>query len=193
MWAVWIGLAAIIEAFNLDDLPDLLAITAERLPAVFPIHMVSSGLTLVFLPLTIALRRWPRWHRMSGRLTSLCVVIGAVTALIVAVYSISPMLARVGFFAQGLIWITLLSAGLVMARRRRTSGHRRLMLMMTAVTSGAVLFRLALAGFVFCLPWADYKPFYSAIAWLGWMLPFAVAAWVTRSQVDRAARQFQDL
>jgi hypothetical protein len=177
-----VGWVAIVEAFNPDDLPDLLAIIAERLPALFPIHMVSGGLALVLVPLTIALRRWPRWHRICGWLAGACVIIGGVTALVVAVYSVSPRLARVGFFIQGLSWIVLLSAGFVMIRRRRTGDHRRLMLMMAAVTSAAVLLRLALLGFVSCLPRADYRLFYSLTAWLAWLLPLGAVAWATRSQ-----------
>lgn len=186
-WAVVTAWVAIGEAFQPGYLPELLEAIRARLPTIFPVHMATGGLALLLVPLTLVLRPWPRWHRVFGWLTALSVFIGGFSALIVAVHSGSPLLARIGFFVQGLAWIGFLSAGLVMIRRGRVRHHRRFMLMMAAVTSGAMVFRVLLAGFTSLWPAADYQPFYSLLTWLGWLLPLAAVVGWERLAMRRRA------
>ena len=62
---------ALLSAFANDDFPESLAVKVELLPLLFPLHMISGGLALILLPLAIALRRRPGWHRLAGRIAAL--------------------------------------------------------------------------------------------------------------------------
>lgn len=146
---------------------------AEEMPVVFSAHMVTSAAALLIAPVAVLTRGRPHMHKMLGRLVGAFVVAGGLTALPVAIFSHSPVLARAGFFVQGLVWIGLFAAGIAAIRRGDRLRHVRLMLAMFAVTTGAVWFRLMTgAAILLQLP---FGPVYAAAAWLGWMLPLAIA------------------
>jgi hypothetical protein len=170
--AVPTGLVAVGEGAGGLSLPFNLHLVDQRLPGIFRLHMLASGAALVLIPLVISLRRDRAWHRPLGRLAATAVIAGALTALPVALASHSVAMARAGFFAQGLVWLGLIVAGVVAIRRREVERHARLMLAMAAVASGAIWVRLATAVATSCdLP---FDPIYGAVAWAGWMLPLAV-------------------
>ena len=62
-------------------------------------------------------------------------LLGAVTSIPVALFSHSVLMARLGFLAQGVVWLGLIALGIMKARRRQFSNHARLMLMMAAACS----------------------------------------------------------
>ena len=147
-------------------------VLAERMPVVFKAHMVSSALALLLIPAVIAMRRRPDVHRMLGRVLGAFVVIGGLTALPVAIFSQSPVAARAGFFAQGLVWMALLAFGIMAIRRGNRVRHVQMMLAMAAVTTGAVWFRLMTGSAIyFGLP---FEPIYAFAAWAGWIVPLSI-------------------
>lgn len=73
----------------------------------------------------------------------------------------------------------MFAAGWRAIRARDVPSHTRLMLMMAAVTTGAVWFRL-ITGTALLLH-LPFEAMYAFAAWAGWLMPLAVAwAW-TRS------------
>ena len=66
---------AMVETFAHDDFPEQLAVKVEQLPIIFPIHMLAGALALVLIPLAIAVRRWPRWHRPIAYLAATDVLV----------------------------------------------------------------------------------------------------------------------
>lgn len=145
---------------------------SERVPVIFRLHMVASALALVLLPFTIAFRNTAHLHRPMGRALGIFVVLGGLTALPVAVLSSSGEGARLGFFVQGVVWLALFAKGWQAIRARDRRRHARLMLMMGAVTTGAVWFRLITgSAIIFGLP---FEPMYAFAAWAGWLLPLAI-------------------
>jgi Predicted membrane protein (DUF2306) len=170
--AVPTALVAIAEGATLIPLPFNLFVVDQRLPGIFKLHMLASGAALLLIPLTIAVRRDRSWHKPLGRLTAVMVVFGGLTSLPVAFYSHSVAMARVGFFAQGLVWLTLIALGVAAIKRRQFADHARLMLAMAAVASGALWVRLTTA--VVTLGGLPFDPVYGCVAWLGWMVPLAV-------------------
>jgi hypothetical protein len=163
------ALIAIASGLGLLPLPYPLALVLRRLPQVFPLHMLASGLALILIPIAAAVRHDRRIHRPIGRIAAICVCVGAVTALAVAVASEASLATRAGFFAQGLVWLALLVAAVVAIRRHDRARHARLMLAMAAVASGAVWLRPVLSGAVALeLP---FDTVYSIAAWLCWMIP----------------------
>jgi len=166
------GIVALLEGIGHLPLPFNLFVIDQRLPVIFKFHMLTSGAVLVLTPLVLLVRRDRRWHRPLGRLTGALVVIGALTSFPVALESSSPLVARAGFAAQGLVWLALVALGVRAARARAFKEHATCMLAMSAVASGAIWVRLTTAIVTSCnLP---FDPIYSTAAWLGWIVPMGL-------------------
>jgi uncharacterized membrane protein YozB (DUF420 family) len=180
---------ALSEIFHNDDFPDLLALKLEHLPLIFPLHMASGAISLLLVPLVFLLRRRPSWHRWAGRAASVLVVVGALTAWPVAwMHPVSWMTAA-GFSVQAALWLGFLGAGIRAIRRGRIAAHRRAMLLMMAVTSGAVFFRVWLALWAWLAFGWHFALVYSCDAWLGWLLPLmATWAWLRRERARAVLR-----
>ena len=167
-----VGIIALGSGSGLIALPYEMFVLDQRVPVVFRLHMLSSALALLLLPLVIGFRHRPSVHRKLGRVLGFFVVIGALTALPVAVLSHSTFAARAGFFVQGLVWLALLTAGLMAIRRRDRGTHARFMVAMAAVTTGAVWFRLLTgAAIMLKLP---FEESYVLASWLGWLIPLTI-------------------
>lgn len=170
--AVPTALVAVGEGAGGLALPYNLFVVDVRLPGVFRLHMLASGAALLLIPLVIWLRRESAWHRPLGRVAAVAVLLGALTALPVAVMSDSVAMARAGFFAQGVVWLALIAAGVSAIRRRKVHDHARLMLAMAAVASGAIWVRVATT---IVTSWhLPFDPVYACVAWAGWLVPLAL-------------------
>ncbi len=175
MLAAW---KALHTPLALDDFPEELAIKVELLPLLFPLHMVTGGLALALVPLTFAARRYPRWHRPLGRITAADVLISGLTAFPVALVAPVTRVSALGFSAQAAVWLTLLALGIHNIRRGRVAAHRTCMLLMAATTSGALVFRIALATWAIMGSTRHYEAFYAADAWCAWALPLGLAGFL---------------
>ena len=169
-----------IATFNQDDFPEALAVKMELLPLLFPLHMLSGGLALVLLPLTLMLHARPALHRPAGRLTALTVIVAGVTAFPVAWAEPVTWWSAAGFTAQAAVWLVLLALALWHIRHGRTGDHRRMMLLMTATASGAIFFRVYLALWAIWAQGRNFELFYACDAWLAWLLPLAIGAFLLK-------------
>src|SRR5262249_40595479 len=116
----------------------------------------------------------------AGRLAAAAVVVGGITALLVALASEASAIARAGFFTQGLVWLALLGAAVIAIRSGDRQRHAALMSAMAAVASGAVLLRLVMAASVSAgLPFAVT---YGAASWLCWIMPLGLVAALVRAR-----------
>src|SRR5712671_3125861 len=175
------GLFALASGLGLLPLPYQLFLVLQRTPIAFSLHMVASGLALLLIllliPITVFVRDARRFHRVAGRMTAVCVVIGGATALPVALASEATVAARAGLFMQGLAWVALLVAAIAAIRRGNRALHARIMVAMVCVVSGAIWLRLVTAGAVeFNLP---FDAAYAVGAWACWIVPLAIACVVT--------------
>lgn len=168
-----VGIVALGSAFGVIALPFEMHVLAEQMPIVFRAHMATSAVALLLAPVAIAYRHRAGTHRMLGRVLGGFVVLGGLTALPVAIFSHSSAAARAGFFAQGLVWMTLLAMGVAAIRAGQRSRHRTLMLSMVAVTTGAVWFRVVIGSAIWLqLP---FEPIYAAAAWAAWIIPLTLS------------------
>lgn len=175
IFVTYAGLRAISESWDNDGFPEALAVKLELLPFIFPIHMIAGGLALLLVPLTLALRG-TAWHRVMGRIAAVDIVVAGVTAIPVALEQPVTQVSAAGFATQALVWMGLLGFGLWSIRRRDYARHRAAMLMMAAVTSGALFFRLYLALWKLGGIRGHFSTFYACDAWVAWTLPLAVMA-----------------
>ena len=180
--AGWLAFMTVVRAlsgaFDSRDFPEMLLIKVDALPTIFPIHMASGALALLLVPAAIALSGG-RWHKPVARLAALDVVVAAVTAVPVALESPITRWTAAGFTTQAVLWLALLGAGVYAIRRRDVRTHRVCMLLMAAVTSGAMVFRVYLALWVAFNGYAHFKTVYSCDAFAGWLTPLAgMGAWL---------------
>ena len=184
--AIPTGIVALTQGAGLMPLPFNLQVVVERLPGIFQIHMLASGAALLLIPAAIATRRHRAWHRPLGRIAAVFIIAGALTSFPVAYESTSGLVARLGFAAQGTIWLGLVLAGVRAIRRKDRARHAALMLAMAAVASGAIWVRLTTAlATSYDLPFA---PIYACATWLGWLLPLTIVlavAWPRRPRPVR--------
>ena len=151
--------------WQIDDFPEALYIKTELLPWTFSLHMVTGGLVLLLIPAMIALRHRPRWHRRLGRITVPVVLVAGVTAFPVALVAPVTPLSAYGFTVQGALWLLFLTLGLRQIRRGNIAGHRAMMLLMAATTTGALFFRIYLALYALYGDPRHYQAFYALDAW----------------------------
>jgi hypothetical protein len=177
---------ALSAPWQIDDFPEALYIKTELLPWTFPAHMIAGGLALLLVPAMVLLSRQPRWHRRLAWITVPVVAVAGVTAFPVALVAPVTPLSAWGFAAQGALWLALLVAGIWHIRGKRLAQHRAAMLLLAAVTSGAVFFRIFLALFAIFGHPRDYNAFYAADAWAAWALPLiATAIFLKRTGAKR--------
>jgi Predicted membrane protein (DUF2306) len=170
------ALMAAALGLGLFSLPYELTVVLQRLPVAFPLHMIASGLALILIPIAAFTRHRPNVHRICGKSAAAAVVVGGVTALFVAVGSDASVLARAGFFVQGLVWVGLLASAVAAIRRRQLMQHVRFMAAMAAVASGAIWLRLVMLVAVNAgLP---FEPVYALAAWACWLVPLGLTVTV---------------
>jgi len=171
-----VATTAIGQAFIHDDFSETLEIKLERLPLIFPLHMLAGGLALALVPLAWAARKHPRWHRPLGIVAAADVILAGMTAYPVAwIAPVSPWSAA-GFTAQASVWLGFLGLGIWHIAHGRKAQHRRAMLLMAAAASGAVFFRIWLALWAILAHGRHFILFYACDAWLAWLLPLAATA-----------------
>jgi len=104
------------------------------------------------------------------------VVLAGITAFPVALVAPVTPISAWGFTVQGALWLGLLGAGVWFIRHGQVARHRAAMLLLAAVTSGAMFFRIFLALFAIYGHPRDYQAFYAADAWAAWGLPLIAMA-----------------
>ena len=176
--AALIGIAALGSSIGIPALPEPLAELDQRLPGIFKIHMMTSGLALILLPWILVLRHRATPHRLLGRLGGGLLLIGTAASIPSALYSDAVPLARLGFFTQGVLCLLFLAGAVRAIRARNIQRHAELMLRVSALVLGAVVLRLFMALSMQC--GLTFDPAYAVAAWLSWVLPLGtVWLWPT--------------
>jgi hypothetical protein len=186
---LWLPAALVAIALGLGVLPlpyDLFVVL-QRLPVIFPLHMAASGAALILIPIAAIARHRRDIHRAAGRMAAAAVVVGALSALVVALASEAGIAARAGFFAQGLAWLALVSLAVLAIRRGERDRHARMMMAMAAVASGAIWLRLTIVGGrAASLP---SEAVYAVAAWACWLVPVVIVLAVMRRLAPSSGSQ----
>jgi hypothetical protein len=149
----------------------------------FWIHVFTSMLPLLagftqFTP--ILLSKWPRIHRLMGRVYvfSVCFVTGPAS-LVMAFYANGGITSRVGFVVLAVLWLVTTGMGWRKALRREWQAHREWMIRSYALTLSAITLRAWKYAIVFVFepPPMDV---YRLVAWLGFIPNLIFAEWLIR-------------
>jgi uncharacterized membrane protein YozB (DUF420 family) len=176
VFVTYVGLRGTSEAWDNDGFPEVLAVKLELMPYLFPLHMITGGLALLLVPATIYFRH-TRFHRLLGRTATADILVAGITAIPVALQAPTTPISAWGFTAQAVTWLILLGFGIWNIKRGRVAAHRACMLMLAAVTSGALFFRIYLALSKLFVPFKYFYVFYAVDAWIAWSIPLVAMAW----------------
>jgi uncharacterized membrane protein len=118
-------------------------------------------------------KRWPRLHRLGGRIYVVGCVLGGVSALVLSAGVSTGPWAVLGFGLPGAIWIYVTLQGWLAACARDFASHRIWMIRSYALTFAAVTLRVYIP--VSQMVGVDFNAAYPVIAWLAWV-PNLIAA-----------------
>lgn len=155
--------------------PSVIVENAFAHPALV-IHVAAAMVALVLAPLQFVAwirRRWPRFHRLNGRLYLLACAVGAPAGFVLAFGVTAGPVAGLGFSIPALLWPLFTWLGWRAAVERRFAEHRAWMLRAYAVVAAAITLRLMLpfSGLVLHI---EFFAAYRVIAWLAWIANLAL-------------------
>jgi uncharacterized membrane protein len=191
--AVGVAILSYRYLFNLGPIPPNIA--ANRFRTMWLI--VHAGFASTAL-LTGAIqfnsklrRRWPTFHRRTGRIYGSSCLIGASAGLILAMGSNAGPIASAGFGSLAVAWFYSTWLGWQRARTGQFASHRRWMIRSWALTLSAVTLRAY-------LPLSEMSglpelPAYRAISFLCWIPNILVAELLLRREAANAQRRLPAL
>ena len=118
--------------------------------------------------------RWPRAHRIAGRVYVIACLGAAPAGLVLAVGTDAGPIAQWGFGTLSVIWFGITANALRLAMAGRIAEHRRWMIRSFALTFAAVTLRLYLPIPPMFLHMSFIEG-YRAISWISWTSNLAVA------------------
>lgn len=134
------------------------------------LHIAGAATALLVSPVQLlpwVRKRYPRVHRITGRIYVIGCLAGGVGGFVVAFGSTAGPIATVGFALLAPTWIFVNIQGWRAAIDRRFQDHRRWMFRSFSLTFAAVTLRLYVAiGMAAGLPFMDI---YRATAWISWI------------------------
>lgn len=147
----------------------------------FLAHIIAAPVCLLvgvlqFLP---NLRRtMPAFHRWSGRLYGLAVLIGGLAGLYMASGPIGGPIAATGFATLSILWLGATGYAVWLAMNRKIGLHRRWMFRSFALSLAAVTLRLELP--LFFIAGMEYPEASRYVAWLCWIPNLLIVEWLLR-------------
>lgn len=149
----------------------------------FWIHVFTSMLPLLagltqFAPWVLA--RWPKVHRLMGRVYAftVCFVTGPAS-LVMAFYANGGITSRIAFVTLALLWLYTTAMGWRKVLQRDFGGHREWMIRSYALTLSAITLRAWKYAIVFAF---EPRPMdvYRLVAWLGFVPNILLVEWWIR-------------
>lgn len=177
-----VAVVSLLRYFSpLQAPPDV--ILANRFSHPFLWLHVGGGVTaLVTAPLQFLKQlreRFPKVHRITGRVYVAACAVAAPAGFMLAVGSMAGPKAGVGFAISAVLWSIFTFLGVRAAVQRRFDDHRAWMIRSYAITSTAITLRLMLP-FSVVLMKLPFVPAYQVIAWVSWMTNLAIAELLLR-------------
>lgn len=138
------------------------------------VHAVTASVALLVGPWQFwATSRRGALHRWVGRTYAAMVLVGGVTAVLLALPAQTGVVASGGFFVLGIVWLVTTAIAVQTILQRDVAAHRRWMIRSYGLTTAAITLRIYLPlAIALKLPMPVAYP---AIAWLCWV-PNAIAA-----------------
>lgn len=136
------------------------------------IHAVPAGLALIIGPWQFVPRlrtRFPRLHRVLGRVYLLSVIAASLAAVYSSVVTKSGFPLQVAFFVLIVAWLFTAGKAYSTIRRGEVQLHRIWLIRNYALTFAAVtlrLYQVPLLVLMDSVTWLEYRDVYTVSAWL---------------------------
>jgi uncharacterized membrane protein len=186
-----VGIAVVSYRYLVPGLPaaPLVAGNGFRVPWL-ALHAAAAATALLIGPLQFRSQlraRWPKLHRVLGRVYVTGCLVGGATGLLLAVGMTTGPVAGVGFGALAVVWFFATAKAWRFAVRRELVVHREWMIRSFALTFAAVTVRVY-------LPLSQALPIgiddaYRAIAFVSWIPNLIVAELYLRRRRVRLGRE----
>lgn len=181
--ATWAGF--VVEGISRGA--DHVAYHIENVGSILAIHMIFGGLAVLLVPVQVS-RMWRRGDRRKhvylGWALVPIVTIAALTTPPISFNMTLPFWSELGFALGSVAWFSALVMGMWAIKTKRLVLHQRWMVMMAALSFGAVSFRLQLP--ILRIFW-DMDVVFPYLGWTCWVPNVLVVAWWWHKQ-NRAAR-----
>ncbi len=156
------------------------------------VHAFSSGIALVIGPFQFlqGLRdRRPTLHRWMGRIYLTAILIGGLSAFVIAPGLISGLVGEIGLMSLAALWLWTGWMAYTSIRAGNIEAHRNWMTRNYALTFAGVMLRLWLGTLIATqLPMLETKyagdfnnlfvEVYRVVMWLSWVPNLIVAEWI---------------
>jgi len=152
------------------------------------VHMFFGGLAVILIPLQVS-RWWRRRgnsHKWLGWFLVPVVTISALTTIPVSFNMRWPLWSEAGFALGAFNWFAALAIGMQAILAGDVQRHRRWMIMMAALSFGAVSFRLQLP---ILRIWFDQDVVFPYIGWSCWVPNVLVVLWWWHHEKTRDAKR----
>ena len=151
----------------------------------FYAHILSAPVVLaggLILLSESVRRRWPRWHRVLGRLhVALLLGVMLPSGALMSRHAFAGWPAGLSFLLLSLATAGCAVLGVASARAGRYDSHRRWMVRCYALVCSAVVLRLV-SGAASAAGVTDAETAYAVAAWASWLGPLAVTEAVLRGR-----------
>lgn len=174
-WALWALLSVGVALFSyryvaaIGPLPEKITSNGAGF-IILALHAGFASTALLIGPfqfVTALRQRFPRLHRLMGRVYVVMCVLGGLTGLPLALGATAGPIASAGFGLLALGWLWTTTRAWQLAVARKVNQHREWMIRSFALTSAGVMLRIYL-GLLLLLP-LDFTDGYRAIAFLCWV------------------------
>lgn len=190
------GAAAVWSSYVVESISrgaDHVAHHIENVGSILAVHMVFGGLAVLLVPIQVS-RMWRRGDRRKhvylGWALVPIVTIAALTTPPISFNMTLPFWSEAGFALGSVAWFLALVMGMWAIKTRQFVRHQRWMVMMAALSFGAVSFRLQLPilRHVFGL---DMDVVFPYLGWSCWVPNVLVVAlwWYRQTRKPMAAAQ----
>ncbi|MDQ2068792.1 DUF2306 domain-containing protein [Natronospira bacteriovora] len=163
--------------------PDTIDFIARRdgfLRQSLIVHALAGTVALALGPFQFLSRlrnRYPRLHRISGRVYLLCILISGLTGLWLAFFTPGGVAATSGFFLLAVLWLLTGALALRAVLQGNYPVHQAWMMRSYALTFGAVTLRIYL-GLGVPLAGLPFDQVYAMAAWASWVVNLLFVEWV---------------
>jgi len=179
--SIKIAIVSVLRYFTTIEPPPPPVVANAFADPFLIIHVVGGVVALLVGPLQFLYRvrgRWPRFHRVTGRIYVLACAIGAPSGFMLALGTTAGPMVSVGFAIPAVLCAAFTWLGWRAAVDRRFDDHRDWMLRSYGVISVAITLRLLIPASAFLD--FDFLAAYRVNSWLAWMINVALVEYVIR-------------
>ena len=161
----------------------------DTMPIASLLHVLGGGIVLLIGGFQFSKKLRTSYivlHRNLGRIYLILVALGGAGSLVLAPQADGGLVAKIGFFMLGVLWLFSAWQAYAAVRRGDIGTHREWMLRNFAMTFAAVTLRIYLG--IFEVSGVPFTEGYPVVAWLSWVPNLILVEWYLALSKQRTAR-----